>query len=317
MNVSGLLWAAVLLVGGTQTASADGLNYRLVPRKVADDTYVFIGTTEDFDSRNGGNIVNTGFIVTDEGVLVIDTGPSRLYGEQMREAIARVTSQPIRRVLNTHHHPDHFFGNQAFADVPIAALSTTIAGMRAEGGPFSDNLYRMSGEWMKGTESHPATVVAEPGRFDLGGHELELIALHGHTQGDLVLLDRTTGVLFAGDLVFFRRAPTTPHADIDSWLNALDQLQRVPRTLMVPGHGEPVSDDRALNETRDYLNWLKQRLQQAARNGLDMPELLTMPLPAEYAAMPMAQTEYRRSIAHLFRGIEIGVLGTATREEPE
>src|SRR5690606_29965479 len=97
------------------------LSYTLQPRQIADGVWLLEGSTDNFDKRNGGNIVNTGFIVGDAGVIVIDTGPSRLYGEAMRAAISRVTDRPVVKVLLTHHHPDHVLGNQAFADVPIAA----------------------------------------------------------------------------------------------------------------------------------------------------------------------------------------------------
>ena len=80
-------WALLFVVALAFPIQA-GLDYMLKPRKVAPDTYVFVGLAEDFTRGNGGNIVNTGFIVTADGVLVIDTGSSRLYGEQMRRAIA-------------------------------------------------------------------------------------------------------------------------------------------------------------------------------------------------------------------------------------
>lgn len=306
------LFVIPLLMACARAGAAPALDYQLQPRKIAADTYVFVGKTEDFTPQNGGNIVNTGFVVTRDGVVVIDSGPSKLYGEQMRKAIAVVTPLPINRVLNTHHHPDHFFGNQAFADVPICALADTIAGMKQDGGAFADNLYRMSGDWMKGTEPQPASRAVEPGRFSLGGHDFELIAMRGHTHGDLVLFDHTTGVLFAGDLVFFQRAPTTPHADIRDWLDSLNKLQQMKFRLLVPGHGEPVTDARAIEQTRRYLGWLSSRLQQAALDGLDMPELLTLPIPTAFAGIPLVGSEYQRSIAHLYRQIELPTLDHAS-----
>lgn len=125
---AGLLFA-VLLFGLLRVApvAAEEFDYGLVPRKVAEDTWVLIGKTEDFNRSNGGNIVNTAFIVTTAGVVVIDSGPSRRYAQQMRSAIARVTEKPVIRVFNTHHHPDHFLGNQAFAGIPTTALAATTA----------------------------------------------------------------------------------------------------------------------------------------------------------------------------------------------
>ena len=105
-----LLIIAVLvaLAGLPLIGSAAEFDYHLVARPLARDVYAFIGKTEDFDTDNGGNIVNTAFIVAPKGVIVIDSGPSLRYGRQMRRAIAAITDKPIALVINTHHHPDHF-----------------------------------------------------------------------------------------------------------------------------------------------------------------------------------------------------------------
>lgn len=304
MKCIALLRMALLFALGVAFPIEAALDYMLKPRKVAADTYVFVGLAEDFTRANGGNIVNTGFIVTADGVVVIDTGASRLYGEQMRRAIAGVTDKPIRMALVTHHHPDHFFGNQAFGDVPVMALPGSIGGMKQEGGAFADNLYRMAGDWMSGTEPVAARDELRPGRMTVGGHEIELIALKGHTQADLAVLDHTSGVLFTGDLVFWQRAATTPHARVADWLAALEQLKALKWTTLVPGHGEPHGDARGIEQTRRYLVWLDATLRKAAADGLDMPELLRTRLPDDIAAIPLARQEFERSIAHLYRGFE-------------
>lgn len=294
-------------------ALAEDFDYHLSPYAVVEDTYVFIGKMEDFTRENGGNIVNTGFIVTRDGVAVIDTGSTRRYGEQMRKAIARVTKKPITHVFNTHDHPDHFLGNQAFKDVPILALPATIAGEQANGDAFATNVYRMSGECAKGTEPFPATKPIQPGHLTIGGHDLEIFAWGGHTAGDMVIFDHTTGVLFAADLVFHNRAATTPHAVLANWFASLDRIQKIPFKVMVPGHGLPVMDVRAIEQTRNYLRWLDRTLRDAARNGAEMTEVLARPIPAEFSGIALVASEYARSIAHLYRSYEAETLAPVAR----
>jgi hypothetical protein len=84
----------------------------------APGVWVVEGDNADFSVANGCNIINTGFIATGAGVLVINTGPSRLYGEQLRALIAAPRPEPVVQVLHLNLHPDYFLGNQAFADVP-------------------------------------------------------------------------------------------------------------------------------------------------------------------------------------------------------
>jgi uncharacterized sulfatase len=292
---SALISAAILF----SAAARAEFDYQLKAQQVADGVFVVEGATEHFAYENGGNIVNSGFIVSDAGVLVIDTGPSRIYGEQFRALIERTTDKPIARVVNTHHHPDHFFGNQAFADLPIAALPQTLAAMRAEAGAFADNLYRLVGPAMIGTEVVEPQETLAAGKFQLGEREIELIALAGHSVADLALLDRKSGVLFASDLVFHQRAPTTPHATPTDWLASLDALAKLDFKQLVPGHG-PVTDAAAIAETRDYLQWLTAEIEAAAARGDDMAEVMYAPLPERFAKLGAMPGEFRRSVAHLF-----------------
>ena len=115
----------LLVICGWLFSTAALASYVLAPKEIAENTYVVEGSTDNFSKDNGGNIVNVAFIVTDAGVVLIDTGPSLAYGKALRAAIATVTDKPVVQVFLTHHHPDHALGNQAFADVPIAALEGT------------------------------------------------------------------------------------------------------------------------------------------------------------------------------------------------
>jgi quinoprotein relay system zinc metallohydrolase 1 len=302
--------ALLLIFGFSRTGfSGELLNYDLTPRPVAPDTYVLEGSIEHFSRDNGGNILNTGFIITANGVVVIDTGPSRLYGEQLKQVIAEVTDKPIERIYNTHHHPDHFFGNQAFSKHDIWALAGTINAAREEGEGLSDNMYLLAGDWMLGTEVLLPNTVAESSTIEVGGHQLELLALSGHTGADLVIFDRTTGVLFAGDLVFNQRAPTTPHADIPTWLRSLERLKKMQFAVLVPGHGPVATDTAPIDATADYLRWLDGALRQAAERGMDPAELLDLDVPERFQHFAVLRQELRRSVTHLYPAMEKAALG--------
>ncbi|WP_044872356.1 quinoprotein relay system zinc metallohydrolase 1 [Pseudomonas sp. LFM046] len=295
-----------LVLAGLAFAAQAGQDYSLAPRQVAEGTWLLEGSTDNFDKANGGNIVNTGFIVTEAGVVVIDTGPSKAYGEAMRRAIAVVTDKPVVRVLLTHHHPDHVLGNQAFADVPIAALAGTRTLLEEQGEAMAENLYRLVGDWMRGTEVVLPTETLEPGVRDIGDHRLRLLALRGHTGADLAVLDERTGVLFAGDLVFYQRALTTPNSPgLGAWLADLDTLERLPWKTLVPGHG-PISQDSApFAQMRDYLGWLDGLLKEAAGKGEEMNEVIRSPIPERFASVNLSRYELIRSVSHLYPKYEL------------
>lgn len=287
-------------------------DYRLVPRGIGDGVWLIEGANADFAVSNGCNIINTAFIDTGDGVVVVNTGPSRRYGEQQRAAIAKVTDAPVRLVLNLNLHPDYFFGNQAYADVGPAALAGSVAGAAREAGAYADNLYRLCGDWMAGTEPAPPLATVEPGQRKIGRHRFELLRLQGHTGDDLVLIDHTARVMFAGGLVFRARIPTTPHADIPRWLSSLDVLDGRMRQhglrLLVPSHGRAPDDADAIAQTRDYLRWLDARLRQAASEGRDLAEVIAMPVPAPYSAWAAMPAEYLRNVTHLYPAYERAAL---------
>ena len=319
LALAAALLASLALAPQVALAQADmaTLNYHLKPRQIAPGTWVIEGAVDDFSRANGCNIINTAFIATGAGVFVVNTGTSRLYGEQQRKAIASVTHEPVLRVLNLNLHPDYFFGNQAWADKPIQALAGTIAGQQAEGGAYADNLYRLCGDWMKATESQPAKVALEPQSFTLGGHRLELRRLQGHTADDLVLLDHSTGVMFAGGLVFSQRVPTTPHADFSAWLASLDILAQWQQSgefkQVVPSHGPVHTGAEGINETRDWLRWLTSSLQASAERGLDLSEVLRQPVPDRFARWAAQPAELQRTLAQWYPRFEQQVLAAPGR----
>ena len=278
--------------------------YDLRPQQVGDGVWMIEGVPEYFTQANGGAIVNVTLLRGETGVIVVDSGPSLRYGEALARVVRQIDLRGVSAVVNTHHHPDHFFGNQVFADKPIWSLGETLSAAEIEGPAFSDNMYRLLGDWMRGTEVIAPNRVLEGGPVKIDGRQLTALPLGGHTVADLALLDTATGSLITGDLAFLDRAPTTPSADLARWQAALDALDRVGAAQVIPGHGPLDRAGRAIAQTRDYLVWLDTTLQQAARDGRDMVEIMTDPLPDEYARMGAQPQEFERSVAHLFPGIE-------------
>ena len=282
---------------------AQMLEYRLTPEKIATNTWVITGLTEDFTSSNGGDVVNSAFITTTEGVLVFDTGPSLRYGRALRQLIQGLTEQPILAVYNSHHHPDHFLGNQAFDDVPIFALPATRSLIESRGEIYVENMYRLLGDWMRDTDLHPPTHTLEVGDQEFGGHRLSFMAFSGHSgdQADLVIMDNTTGVLFAFDLVFYDRALTTPDTpSIKQWIADLDRLMDIQFQQLVPGHGIVTSHAAPIIQTRAYLVWLDSLLESSAKQGLSAIDVMKYEIPSEFDGIALTRTELQRSVVHLY-----------------
>ncbi|MAC84634.1 MAG: MBL fold metallo-hydrolase [Arcobacter sp.] len=293
----------LLFILFSQILFANEYNYNLKPKKIAENTYVLIGKKEFFTVHNGGNISNTAFIVTKEGVIVIDTGSSTKYGEQMIKAIKKITDKPIVSVINTHHHPDHFLGNSAFKDAEILATKYTKKDIEENGDLYIDNLMNLTYKWMQGTKvkaPNKELVELKNKYIKLGNHKLKVIYLDGHTSSDIALYDEYTKTLFASDLIFYNRIAATPHANIKNWIRALEDLRKVDFKVLVPGHGPIATDKKPFDQVKRYLIYLDKTLKDSAEEGLSVFEILQLPKPKEFANLAMIEDEFERSVINLY-----------------
>lgn len=285
-------------------AQAAPLTYTLVPQKLAEGVWMVAGVPEAITAQNGGAIANIGILATSEGAVIIDSGPSKRYGLQLRALAQSLTGKDVVRVYLTHFHPDHVFGCQAFDAGSIAATEGVIKGLAELGEGFASAMYASAGDWMRGTEVVLPEHVISSSVEDVGDRRLRLLRMKGHTGSDLAVYDELTGIIFAGDLVFLDRAPTTPHADIGAWKIALATLGGIPHTLIVPGHGPAESNTRGLDQTRIWISEIDALIKRSFERGLDITEAMAQPLPEELQMIALAQYEFERSVMHIYPRLE-------------
>lgn len=288
--------------------------YAIAPIPVADGLWMIAGVDEPIAVGNGGAIANIAIIATPTGTVLVDSGPSLRYGQTLKAIAEQLTGAPVVRVYVTHLHPDHGMGIGAFAPGPlspgiVAALPGTIADMTRDGQGFSDAMYRLLGDWMRGTDLALPGVALTVGQETFGGRTLRLLALSGHSSADLAILDEQTGTLIGGDLLFHDRAPATPTADLPRWQSSLATLAALPHRGAIPGHGpfDPTGQ-QAIAQTRDWLGWLDTSLGEAVRGGLDMVEAGEIAIPPRFATMAAGRYEVQRSVSHLYPGMEARML---------
>ncbi len=241
--------------------------------KLGDHSYFVEGLPGAASSENQGFMSNAGFVVTREGVVVFDTLASPPLADKLLKLIRTITPQPVRRVIVSHCHADHFYGLQTFK-----ALGAEIWAHRAaEGCTRSEAATERLAQrrdvlfpWVNET-----TRLLEADVFLEGDTDFEMGGLHfalrhvgpAHSAEDLAMLVQEDGVLYAGDLVFLGRVPYVGDADSRGWIAALDKLIALQPRVLVPGHGAPSRTPRAdLVFTRDYLLFVREQMGRAARD---------------------------------------------------
>jgi glyoxylase-like metal-dependent hydrolase (beta-lactamase superfamily II) len=218
---------------------------------------------------------NSGFIVGDEAVLVVDSRFTYNHARQLRDAIRSVTDLPIRYLVNTHYHPDHVWGNSIFraeGAIILARPETSIEMERFS--PVYRDYYRDRKpdvfEMIKDVEpALPDSFVADELHLDLGGIEAVVTYFGpGHTAGDLVVAVPSKRIVFTGGLVSNGYHPNMGDqgADFRNWLNTLDRLYDAQPRIIVPGQGQ-AGDVGIIDFTKSYIIDLTGLTIDAIRRG--------------------------------------------------
>lgn len=262
--LAALVWAQSCAVAGESP---------LAVSEIAPGVYVHHGRIETMAAGNAGDIANIGFIVGEKCVAVIDTGGSPAVGRALEAAVAERTKRPVCYVINTHAHPDHVLGNAAFKEgegVTFIAHEDYAQALGARMQIYRQRFSALYDEPVKrGDFVAPDRTVSDTLTLDLGGRALALRAYStAHTNSDLTVLDRATGTLWAGDLLFVEHVPIVD-GSLKGWLTVLGELEDIEGVeKAVPGHGpSSVEWPEALRAEERYLRTLLAEIRQVIAEG--------------------------------------------------
>lgn len=253
---------------------------------VVDNVYAIIGPLGQRSPENDGLNANYGFIVTPAGVILIDSGASRLGAMKLEAAVRAVTDRPIRWVINTGGQDHRWLGNDHFASqgAQVIALARTAATQAEHAARQLEALKTFLGERLEGTRPLPAphTLAGDEVTLELGGETLVLRYTDAHYPGDAWVWLPRRNVVFTGDLVYVDRLMgILPWSSVTAGQRAFRVLEALNPRHIVPGHGRVTDLAQARRESGDYYDFMIDRIGTAAREMEPLAEVLD-----RYAELP-------------------------------
>ena len=284
-----------------------------VARKLADGVYAVLGDT----GRGSEGRPNAGFIVTSDGVVVVDALASPQQGEALLATIRRETRQPVRWLVLTHHHPDHHFGAIVFRRAGAKVIAhpdrRVLANEGGEDAEVADWVRVVGLDAMRGFEfaDTPDRPVTGTDTLRLGGRTIVVLAVGGgHSAGDLLVWLPQERVLFAGDLLIEDGVTMVVDGSVRGLERGLARIDSLRPSVAVPGHGALPADPAALvARTRTYITGLARDMRAAVEHGVPMKRALdTLPPPDENRPVSL-NSRRRRNAARVYVEEERSYMG--------
>ena len=232
--------------------------------KVAKDVYALVGDLGQRSPQNLGHDMTSGFIVTNEGVVVVDAGGSIGDGRAIHKAIKAVTSKPIRWVINTGGQDHRWIGNSYFATlkgVKIIASQVCKADIdQRKGSQFAMAKKYLKKAFEETNATLPDTTFADHYTLPTPDKKIELVYTGGgHTPGDIFVVLPKEGIVFTGDIVFHQRLLGVQPGGGLRWIKTLEYLRDTLKPkIIIPGHGAVTDLAHAMHDSYDYLMMLKR-----------------------------------------------------------
>ncbi len=282
-------WRVFLLAGVLSGyASAQGLPSRDTI-EIADGVYVGVGYVSN----------NMGFVVTDEGVLVIDTGMSPQLGREFLASIRKVTAKPIRYVVYTHYHYDHVAGAGAFRenDTVFIAHENLVKNF--------DTLKKLErvnqealGTLVDAPLVYPDSTFRDRLTLEFGGKTIRLIHIKAETDDAVLVYLTQDRILFFGDMTNNNLgSPAMPEGYPEGLVEAIDLVDSLDVDIFVPGHGFMSNTGMdTLHAVKQVTRYLVKEIKDRVDEGLDLEETqAAVTMPAEFEGNALLEKTFLNS----------------------
>ena len=278
------------------------------PQRVADGVWSAIGATEPPSYANSGHNNNLSFIVTDDGVLVVNAGDNYLLARALHDEIKQITDQPVRYVVLENGQGHAAMGSAYWHEqgAHIIAHDDALAELEAHGERILERVLRRARDKGMGTRLVlPDETFSGRKVIELGGRRIELLDLGpAHSPGDISVWLPDDKVVIAGDIAFHQRLlPVFEDTDTAAWLQTWEAFAALGAAVVVPGHGVPTDMAEVTKYTRDYLVDMREQIGALIDSGGSLADIAKIDQSA-YRHLDTWDELARLNASMIFRAME-------------
>jgi len=258
---------------------------------------------------------NFGYVLTDEGLVLIDTPQRPSDALRYRSEIEQLDQQ-VRFIINTEPHGDHIAGNFFFSAVGVAHQKTREQMAATSLEDLKDRFKEIDPDFVPAMDSYriaqPKVTFTESMSFHLGNHEIVLLHLPGHTAGETAVMVPEERVVFTGDNLFYRTQTYLHDAFTREWLSSLEKLKQLEADVFIPGHGEVCTREYVDQQAAFIREWVAA-VKSAREKGWTVEEAQARISFLDRFPMPESREHFgpqlqKNNVARLYHLAENGQL---------
>ena len=278
------------------------------PRKVVDGVWSAIGATAPRTYENSGHNNNLSFVITSDGVLVVNAGDNYLLAKALHDEIKKITDQPVKYVVleNGQGHAMLGSGYWQARGVPVIAHEDAAREIEENAFAILDTMRQQAKEKAEGTAVvMPDKTFKDKMVIEMGGERIELLNLGpAHSPGDIMVWLPQKRLVISGDMAFHQRLlPIFEQTDTAAWIKTWDKFAALGAEIVIPGHGEPTDMAEVTRYTKDYLVALRKKVAAVIENGGSLNDAYDVDQSA-YAHLPTFEFLAKRNAGRVFQKIE-------------
>jgi glyoxylase-like metal-dependent hydrolase (beta-lactamase superfamily II)/dienelactone hydrolase len=279
-----------------------------LPQEVIPGVWSAIGATAPGTYANSGHNNNLSFVVTDEGVVVVNAGDNYQLAKALHEEIRKITDQPVKFVVLENGQGHAMLGSSYWQEQGVPVIAHVDAAHEIEEQSFAllEAMQGRAKEKAQGTSVVMPDITFEDSKvIELGGERIELLNLGpAHSPGDIVVWLPQRKLVISGDMAFHQRMlPLFEHTDTAAWIETWDAFEALGAEVVIPGHGGPTDMATVRKYTRDYLVYLREKVAEVLENGGTLQEAYEVD-QSPYMHLPTAEFLAKRNAGRVYQSME-------------